>query len=128
MRAWHLTIVALGLALDLSASPAGAADVPTVQAMLDACHDPEASPGWMYCAGVLEGAMDPMEIAGELLLRGIDTNKNLRMIAMCPGPKGVTGAAMIQAFENWAAANPQDWNWAAPSGALAALGSTWPCN
>ena len=98
-----------------------------MQMMLDSCHSPESSAGWLFCGGILLGAMGPMLVAGQFITRGLDVTDSMRAIAICPGPESPTGGAMIQAFENWAAAHPEEWNNPANVGAMLALRATWPC-
>jgi hypothetical protein len=46
-------------------------------------------------------------------------------LASCGHP--ITYGAMVQAFENWAPAHPQDWSKPQAAGVIAALSSVWPC-
>lgn len=113
----------------MDAEPVQADDpFPSVQTMLDECRSPYGSAGWLFCGGVLLGAMAPMLVAGQVITKGLDSNQYVRAIAICPGPESPTGAAMIQAFENWATAHPEDWANPSNVGAMLALRATWPCN
>ena len=109
------------------ALPAHAESLPSVQMMLDSYHSPVSSAGWLFCGGILLGTMAPMLVTGQLITKGLDTSAYLRGVAICPGPESPTGGAMIQAFENWAAAHPEEWNNPANVGAMLALRATWPC-
>jgi hypothetical protein len=44
----------------------------------------------------------------------------------CSGAK-ITQGAMVQAFMNWAAKHPENWDLPAPIGVIAAMRHTWPC-
>jgi hypothetical protein len=50
----------------------------------------------------------------------------LSVMGVCPGT-AVSYAAMVQAFENWAAAHPERWSDPSTDSVMAALAAAWPC-
>jgi hypothetical protein len=80
-----------------------------VQGLYQVCQAPRESADWNLCFGYVAGAADQLAMLN----------------AICPG--GVAYLAMVQAFTNWAAAHPEQWNIPRGEGVFYALIATWHC-
>lgn len=92
----------------------------------DLLHDCEATPeqdafGSGVCVGLIMGLEAVMETNCALIADGVAVPEHL---AASDVPS--VGAGM-QAFENWAKANPRAWGVYAPLGAARSLAETFPC-
>ena len=119
----RVTIVSLVMAAFLipavTARPAMA--IETVGSMLPHCEDaldPNATGSRIfqgYCMGVVRAVIELAELN----------------CALGQEPAAVTGGhstgAAIQAFVNWARANPSDWELSPVMGVMIAVRSTFPC-
>jgi len=92
----------------------------SIQLMYERCKGEMAGERGHYCLGYVEGVAQVMIIIGAL---GRDE------FSMCPRPPvGLpSGAAMIQAFMNWAEKHLEHWSEMEVVGVSLALSSSWPC-
>lgn len=107
------------------------ADVPpkpqNVQQLLTWCEAPIegdalSSTESLWCTAYVSGISEYMTGLGLVTALGSVRNS----IATCP-EVGTTLGAGIQAFINWAKANPKDWTYDPALGVSVALRQTWPC-
>ena len=89
----------------------------TVQEYLDVCST-QSNPFSFYCHGVIQG------IAFTAQLNGIKLEDITDRACI---PKETTQGQLLQAFINWAKANPQLWQRPAKHLILTSLVRTWPC-
>lgn len=102
--------------------PASAAESFSVQSLYVNCREPQGSALWALCMGYVSGVGSLMEIIGTTQTKSPPLN--LPGWGICGKP---TNGAMLQAFINWAQANPKYWNTPQLLGVAMALGKTWPC-
>lgn len=76
-----------------------------------------------YCVGIIAGVKDITAANCWALRAGEGGSKSLSADTL-----GVSRNAAIQAFKNWAEANPQQWNVYASLGVMTAMRETFPCN
>jgi hypothetical protein len=116
-------------ALMLAAMPAKAANDITIGDLYAACRlDDQTSSSFVLCSAFVMGVGRTMLLVGALLAgaeRRADTKTPL--VAACLKTNGGSGNAMMQAFKNWAAKNPQRWGELAEIGVIIAIRETWPC-
>jgi len=82
----------------------GATDAVNAETAVSIAHN------FGLCAGYIAGIGDMLAYTGR-----------------CPALNGATYGAMVQAFENWAPAHPQEWTKQQAEGVVAALSSAWSC-
>ena len=87
-----------------------------------------------FCLGYIKGIGDLM-FANGIVRDHIPTTNTMARTYLgntggCTGDAAhgePAGAAMIQAFANWAAAHPERWGDRAWTGVVKALAKAWPC-
>lgn len=114
-------------ALALSAAstqsqPASAVSPTSIEFLLQACKSPDLG-SHAYCLGQINGAAAVMELVG---LRATGTVR--QQLGMCVATPFPSGDAEVQAFVNWANANPPLWGQNAAAGIMMALTTSWPCS
>jgi hypothetical protein len=102
-----------------------------VQTLISECDAP-VGPESFGCAVYINAIADVMtENAG--VLRNTNTTDTklyrwLRSTSICPDKRGgTTGAALVQAFKNWAHEHPEHWTADPSLAVMVALNETWPC-
>mgnify|MGYP003639931047 CR=1 len=92
----------------------------SVQDFVEACKN--GHPSFLYCIGVANGVLATMGLVGTLQGKNADS----RLPAHC-APNFVSNGQAIQAFQNWAQANPKAWQLDGQYGLMIAIEQTWPC-
>jgi hypothetical protein len=112
-----ISVAALALGL-LRPTVAGAlGELQSVQSLLDACKSSTASVQYAACVGYIAGVGDMMQMLG------VDKEQHT-LFAICAKP---SYGAMVQAYINWAEANPKEWGENRLFGVMLALGENWAC-
>lgn len=112
--------LALAAVTFMGSAPIQAAPNPgTVQFLYETCKTEMAANMPRFCLGYILGV-------GQLMAMNAEFGDNF---ALCAVPKGVppSGAAMIQAFLNWAEKHPESLTQRNLLGVALALRETWPC-
>ncbi len=98
-----------------------------VQALLQRCEvvnagDAVGLVSEAYCVGIVEGVKAVMSAHCDLLRSGLAGNAEF-----AADTGNVSTGAAIQAFENWATANPQNWSLPQSEGVMLAMNEIFPC-
>lgn len=116
---WRST---LALAIAFGTGGPAVAEGPTVRDMLPYCEGGlSGQQSWMvgFCVGTVSG------VSAILTVNCVtDAPSMPPHLKMEPGP---TNEAKLQAFVNWARANPDNWDYDFATGVVAALSGVWPC-
>jgi hypothetical protein len=86
-------------------------------------RDAQSSLDYGFCSGFIAGIGRTMFLTGQIDSPGATRTQ---FIVACSNV-GVTTAALVQAFKNWAVKHPEHWGIQAESGVITALRETWPC-
>jgi Rap1a immunity proteins len=113
-------IAAAILAFGLSSTTAAPLDT-TVQGLYRQCKSQAADPleskfQEALCATYIAGVGDTLQAQGA---------GGAKIFSICAKP---SYGAMVQAFVNWAEANPREWGKNRLFGVIAALSKNWPCH
>jgi hypothetical protein len=92
-----------------------------VQTMLNDCESDKAF-GYAACLGTVRGTSAVMQLNCSLYRDGAGT-----VTALAADSSEATYGAMVQAFINWARANPAKWGTRGEVGIITALRETFPC-
>jgi hypothetical protein len=112
-----ISVAAFALGL-LRPTVAGAlGEFQSVQALLDMCKSSTASVQSAACVGYIAGIGDMMQMLG------VDKEQD-GTFAICAKP---SYGAMVQAYINWAEANPKEWGTNRLFGVMLALKQNWTC-
>jgi hypothetical protein len=99
------------------------ADDLNIQALYEACKSQDLnSSRYGLCLGYVAGIGDLMHAFGAYSQKSQD--ENFIAFSICGKP---SYGAIVQAFVNWAEANPQRWSDDRLFGVAEALRATWPC-
>lgn len=94
----------------------------SVEFLLRACKSSDFG-NHAYCLGEITGEAAVMEQVG------LSATGALRQrLGMCVAAPFPSGDAEVQAFVNWANANPPLWGQNAAAGVVVALSMGWPCS
>src|SRR5262245_46587890 len=111
---------AISFVLGFSSANAAPLDT-TVQGLYRQCKsaDADASPngqlGRLACVAYIAGVGDTLQVQGD---------GGAKIMSICAKP---SYGAMVQAFVNWAEANPREWGKNRLVGVVVALSKNWPC-
>jgi hypothetical protein len=120
---WPQIFMAMVVLAFASIRPCIAAD-DSVQDLYDLCRSQDEVTKFPFCVAYIAGVGETMQLLGRLVAKNPELAPKLAPFAICKYP---SNGAMIQAFKNWAEANPQKWATAKISGVMIALDNTWPC-
>ena len=104
-----------------SASHAAGGNTDTVEGLLNRCES-NGDAAYLSCVTVIWGVASVMNLNCGYSKEGYSSPEFMKMDF-----GGVTGAALVQAFKNWARDHPQIWNHDEISGVVHAMSSTFPC-
>jgi hypothetical protein len=94
-----------------------------VQSLYDLCKSEDDTAKYPFCVAYIAGVGDMMQALG--VHPALDRNSEFAPFAICAKP---SYAAMVEAFLNWAKANPQEWGTNRIFGVMLALDQNWPCD
>jgi len=111
-----ITAAILGLGLTTaSAEPLDPDQTATVEGLYRLCKRHDESKAFTFCVAYLAG------VAETLRMQGIGGAK---IFSICGTP---TYGDTVQAFVDWAEANPSEWQDGRSVGVITALSKKWPC-
>lgn len=121
-RLWAL---GFGAVVTLCGAPRvsfAAAPWDTVQDLYEHCQASTTSYLYTDCLAFISGVGSAMNVTGQFASEGA-----MYATSIC-SKEGITNGALVQAFKNWAAANPSKWTMDGGQGVMIALVETWPCS
>lgn len=114
-----ITLAILSIMATLSAPVSASAT--TVRDLLGYCEGGDSGAKGV-CVGMVMGVSSVM-----VANCGSHRNGNGNLSSSAADPKGTSYEAMIQAFQNWARDNPQEWDKPAFFGVVVTLRGLFPC-